>query len=44
MARYHLMEWLNFVATEVHKQTGALFNPKMTPEMKEAMKAEGLLK
>ncbi len=35
MARYHLMEWLNFVATEVHKQIGALFNPKMTPEMKE---------
>jgi len=35
MERYHLMEWLNFVATEVHKQIGALFNPKMTPEMKE---------
>ena len=32
--RYHLMEWLNFIATEVHKQIGALFNPKMTPEMK----------
>ena len=34
MERYHLMEWLNFIATEVHKQIGALFNPKMTPEMK----------
>lgn len=34
MARYQLMEWLNFVATEVHKSIGALFNPKMTPEMK----------
>lgn len=34
MPRYHLMEWLNFVATEVHKQIGALFNPKMTPDMK----------
>jgi glutathione S-transferase len=32
--RYQLMEWLNFIATEVHKQIGALFNPKMTPEMK----------
>lgn len=32
--RYHLLEWLNFIATEVHKQIGALFNPKMTPEMK----------
>jgi glutathione S-transferase len=35
MARYHEMEALNFVATEVHKQLGAMFNPKMTPEMKE---------
>lgn len=35
MDRYRLMEWLNFTATEVHKQLGALFNPKMTPEMKE---------
>ena len=34
MARYHLLEWLNFIATEVHKSIGALFNPKMTPEMK----------
>jgi glutathione S-transferase len=34
MERYHLMEWLNFIATEVHKQIGALFNPKMTPDMK----------
>ena len=33
--RYQLMEWLNFVATEVHKQLGALFNPKYTPEMRE---------
>jgi len=29
------MEALNFTATEIHKQIGALFNPKMTPEMKE---------
>ena len=35
MERYHLMEAVNFAATEVHKQLGALFNPKMTPEMKE---------
>ena len=33
--RYHAMEWLNFAATEVHKQISPLFNPKMTPEMKE---------
>jgi glutathione S-transferase len=35
MERYRLMEMINFVATEVHKQIGALFNPKLTPEMKE---------
>jgi glutathione S-transferase len=35
MERYHQMEALNFAATEIHKQIGALFNPKMTPEMKE---------
>ncbi|HWZ47643.1 MAG TPA: glutathione transferase GstA [Herbaspirillum sp.] len=35
IARYHQMEALNFAATEIHKQIGALFNPKMTPEMKE---------
>ena len=23
--RYHLMEWLNFTSSEVHKQLGALF-------------------
>ncbi len=32
--RYRQMSALNFVATEVHKQFGALFNPHMTPEMK----------
>ena len=35
IARYRQMEALNFAATEIHKQIGALFNPKMTPEMKE---------
>lgn len=39
MARYRLLEALNFVATEVHKSVGALFNPQMTPEMKEVQKA-----
>jgi glutathione S-transferase len=37
--RYHQMAMLNFAATEVHKQIGALFNPKMTPEMKEVQMA-----
>jgi glutathione S-transferase len=35
MERYRQMEAVNFAATEIHKQLGALFNPKMTPEMKE---------
>jgi glutathione S-transferase len=35
MERYQQMAALNFAATEVHKQLGALFNPKMTPEMRE---------
>jgi glutathione S-transferase len=35
MERYRLMEWMNFISSEVHKQIGALFNPKFTPEMRE---------
>ena len=35
MERYRQMEALNFAATEIHKQIGALFNPKMTPEMRD---------
>ena len=35
MERYRLIEWLNFVATEIHKTLGALFNPKITPDWKE---------
>jgi glutathione S-transferase len=27
--RYRLLEWLNFVATEIHKTLGSLFNPKL---------------
>lgn len=32
MERYHLMEMLNFVSTEMHKTLGALFNPAITSE------------
>ena len=32
--RYRIMEWLNFVSTELHKALGGLFNPNLTPEMK----------
>ncbi|MGH8651824.1 MAG: hypothetical protein ACREYE_06405 [Gammaproteobacteria bacterium] len=34
MERYRLMEWLNFVSSEIHKQFGPLFNPKITVEWK----------
>ena len=35
MERYHLMEWLTFISSEIHKTLGALFNPKITPEWKD---------
>lgn len=34
LQRYQEMAALNFAATEVHKQIGALFNPALTPEMR----------
>ncbi len=36
LERYRLMEWLNFVSSEVHKSFGPLFNPQAAPEWKEA--------
>lgn len=35
MPRYRLAEWLNYIATEVHKQYSPLFNPKLPPEWRE---------
>lgn len=35
MQRYRLAEWLNYVATEVHKQYSPLFNPKLPPAWRE---------
>jgi glutathione S-transferase len=34
--RYKLMEWLNFTSSEIHKGISDFFNPKMTPEWREA--------
>ena len=34
--RYKLIEWINFTASEIHKALGDFFNPKMTPEWREA--------
>jgi glutathione S-transferase len=39
MARYRAMEALNFVTSELHKNVGALFNPSMPAEGKEAIKS-----
>jgi glutathione S-transferase len=36
--RYRLQEWLNYVASEVHKGIGQLFNPAMPEEYKAAVK------
>ena len=33
--RYKLMEWLSFIATEVHKGFGPLWNPKVEPAVRE---------
>ncbi len=32
--RYKVLEWLNFVSTELHKGCGPLFNPNISQEMK----------
>ena len=34
--RYKLMEWLTFTSSEIHKALGDFFNPRMTPEWREA--------
>ena len=34
MARYHLIEWLNFITAELHKSFSVLFNPAMPEEAK----------
>lgn len=33
-SRYRVLEWLNFVSTELHKGFSPFFNPKVTEEMK----------
>ncbi len=39
MARYRVMEWLNFVTSELHKGFSPLFNGKMPQEAKEIFAA-----
>ncbi|WP_284618438.1 glutathione transferase GstA [Aquabacterium humicola] len=38
MARYRLIEWLNFITTELHKTYSPLFNPAMPEEAKNLFK------
>ena len=39
MARYRVMEWLNFITSELHKGFSPLFNPQMPPEAKQIFAA-----
>jgi len=39
MERYRVMEWLNFVTSELHKGFSPLFNPKMPQEGKDILVA-----
>ncbi|KAA8730079.1 glutathione S-transferase [Ewingella americana] len=43
LARYHALEWLNYIATELHKGFSPLFNPK-TPDDFKAVTREALMK
>jgi glutathione S-transferase len=36
--RYRLQEWLNYIASELHKGIGQLFNPAMPEDYREAVK------
>ncbi len=38
MERYRLMEWLNFIASDLHKTFGPLFNPKVPADAKAVFK------
>jgi glutathione S-transferase len=42
-ARYHVLEWLNFVTSELHKQFTPLFKPN-TPDAYKTIVKEGLVK
>ena len=38
MEHYRAQEWLNYIATEIHKGIGGLFNPKATDEWKQVLR------
>ncbi len=33
--RYHVLEWVNYITTELHKGIGILFNPAITQDLRE---------
>lgn len=35
-ARYQLVEWINFIATEIHKTFGPLWNPHLAADVRDA--------
>jgi glutathione S-transferase len=39
LARYHLMEWLNYISTEIHKMFSPLFNPQAADPVKSFARA-----
>jgi glutathione S-transferase len=38
LERYRLQEWLNYIASEIHKGISPMFNPKVTEEWKQIIK------
>ena len=40
LERYRLLEWVNFIATEVHKGFGPLWNPATPAEFKQATREQ----
>ncbi len=38
LERYRLQEWLNYIASEIHKGISPMFNPKVTDEWKQIIK------
>jgi len=43
MERFRLMEWLHFIATELHKGMSPLYNPLAGDDFKKALKEQRLL-
>ena len=36
LGRYRVLEWINYISTEIHKGFGPLWNPSSPPELKSA--------